>query len=155
MTACLAEIRTLFSRPYSKPDIKLATALTHGDFQPANIMVDKDKVWLVDWEYSDIRQIVYDGLVYALRSRFPCGLSGRIQWALAQDNGAVDEFLKTWPETNWGNRLWRRMALTVFLMEEIVLHLKINDNPLFYSLDQGLRCYCLEIAKALRCLKGQ
>jgi len=55
---------------------QILTALTHGDFQPGNILVDGDRVWLIDWEYSARRQVGYDALVYALCSRFPSPLTG-------------------------------------------------------------------------------
>lgn|GEM_PF-4902584 len=45
---------------------KLITAVTHGDFEPGNIIANGDRYWLTDWEYSDRRQAAYDGLVYVL-----------------------------------------------------------------------------------------
>ena len=58
---------------------RLPTVLAHGDFQPANILVDADRLWLIDWEYSGRRQAAYDVLTFMLKSRFTRGLSGRLQ----------------------------------------------------------------------------
>ncbi|TMA40192.1 MAG: hypothetical protein E6J79_00875, partial [Deltaproteobacteria bacterium] len=30
----------------------IATAETHGDFQPGNVLVARDAIWLIDWEYT-------------------------------------------------------------------------------------------------------
>ncbi|ABF42824.1 hypothetical protein Acid345_3824 [Candidatus Koribacter versatilis Ellin345] len=53
------------------------TVQSHGDFQPANILWDGQRVWIIDWEYSGRRQRDYDALVYALQSRFARGIAAR------------------------------------------------------------------------------
>lgn len=58
---------------------RITTALTHGDFQPANILVNEDGVWLIDWEYSARRQIGYDIFVYTLQARSAGGLEQRLR----------------------------------------------------------------------------
>ncbi|MEM7315111.1 MAG: phosphotransferase, partial [Planctomycetota bacterium] len=41
-------------------DEEVVTAETHGDFQPANILVRDEDYWLIDWENSRRRQSSYD-----------------------------------------------------------------------------------------------
>ena len=57
---------------------KIVTAQTHGDFHAANMLIEKDHFWLIDWEYSSRRQIAYDALVYSLASRFPRNLKSAV-----------------------------------------------------------------------------
>ena len=94
----------------------IVTAVTHGDFQPANILVNEDRVWLIDWEYSSRRQAGYDAFVYGLRSRFPKGLSKRIQ-KLEQEE-LESEFLlvvDNWPGLERHNDSTRwRLRLVLF-----------------------------------------
>ena len=58
------------------------TAQSHGDFQPANILIptvsDQRNVYLIDWEYTDKRCRWYDAMVFVLNSRSPIGLAGRV-----------------------------------------------------------------------------
>ena len=115
-------------------DGDITTALTHGDFQPANVLVNDDGVWLIDWEYAARRQIAYDHLVYALAARFPEGLAERLQ-IFVQD-GLGDE---AWPRgAVEGRRPVRYLHACLFLLEEMDLHLKENGQPPFTQPGQGL-----------------
>lgn len=123
----------------------LTTALTHGDFQPANILLNDDGVWLIDWEYAARRQIGYDALVYGLAARFPQGLAGRLHHFVAA--GPADTTLvEGWPALNWQAKDQRRIAAALFLLEELQLHLQENDNPCFYRAGVGLQTLLAELA---------
>jgi hypothetical protein len=50
----------------------------HGDFQPGNILYDRGKIWLIDWEFSRDRSWSFDRLTYELRACFASGLAERI-----------------------------------------------------------------------------
>ena len=121
---------------------------THGDFQPANILESDDGPWLIDWEYTDRRQIIYDGLVFALRSRFPRNLSQRIIHAF--ETGAIEgeELLKNWPQSHWQDKEIRRLNLSVFILEEILLKFKENDNKMFKTFGHNFKEYLSEIKLA-------
>lgn len=57
-------------------------SLTHGDFQPGNILIPdkkRDDIWLIDWEDASIRASVYDRMTYLLNSRSPYGLKKRVR----------------------------------------------------------------------------
>ncbi len=127
---------------------EIITSQTHGDFHPANILESKNCAWLIDWEYTDRRQIMYDGLVFTLKSRFPQNLSKRIIHAF--ETGAVegDELLQSWPQGRWHEKEERRLYLSLFILEEIKLRLKENDNQMFESLGRGFKEYITEARSA-------
>jgi len=52
------------------PD-EILVAQSHGDFQDANILKGKDRIYIIDWEYSCVRSIYYDAFTYELFFRFP------------------------------------------------------------------------------------
>jgi thiamine kinase-like enzyme len=124
---------------------------THGDFQPANILVDQDRFWLIDWEYSDIRQAGYDLLTFFMGARSPDLLAQRL--LDFEHNGALGTFrecLKNWPGIDWSNSSNRHVAAGVFLLEELLLHLNENANPHFFSLGRGLISISVEVEQWLK-----
>ena len=57
-------------------------AVTHGDFQPANIIIDSSPnniVYAIDWEYSKQRHFLYDVLVFEVKARRTIGLAKRLK----------------------------------------------------------------------------
>jgi len=125
------------------------TAVTHGDFQPANILVNRDGVWLIDWEYLARRQAGYDALVFALRSRFPAGLAKRLRRIVSEGDSTQPLPLADWPGLNWQDASWRRVHWRLFLLEELALYLEENANPCFHSLGEGLTALQAQIADIL------
>lgn len=130
---------------------RLPTVLAHGDFQPANILVDADRLWLIDWEYAGRRQAAYDLLTYKLESRFTRGLSGRFQKFIAQgvpDGGLRPDF--SCCTNGWQDSRSRLFSGLLFLLEELALRLEENDNPAFVQLDSGLQILQQEISQCLK-----
>lgn len=126
---------------------RLILALTHGDFQPANILANREGVWLIDWEFSGQRQAGYDALTLALSARFPRGLAGRMR-AFVQ-NGWPDDALGSpagWPGFLVNQRADRRWHIAIFALEELTLHLDENDEPLLTYLNPGFDILLAEIA---------
>lgn len=131
----------------SAVDDRITTALTHGDFQPANILVNEKGVWLIDWEYAARRQIGYDALVFGLHSRFSQGLAARLHKFVAQGSDAttfIDDLV--WAGVNWRGVSCRRLSGSLFLLEELVLHLKENDNSAFFQPGFGLVTLATELS---------
>jgi aminoglycoside phosphotransferase (APT) family kinase protein len=130
---------------------RLPTVLAHGDFQPANILVDADRLWLIDWEYSGRRQAAYDALTWILASRFPRGLSGRLQKLVAQgipDGGLWEDF--SCYAAGWQDSRHRWLYGALFLLEELALRLEESNNPCFMQLDNGLTILQQEISHCLK-----
>jgi aminoglycoside phosphotransferase (APT) family kinase protein len=130
---------------------RLSTVLAHGDFQPGNILVDADRLWLIDWEYSGRRQAAYDVLTFMLESRFARGLSERLQRFITQ--GVPDR--GRWPDCScyangWQDFRSRLLYGSLFLLEELVLRLEESDNPSFVQLDNGLNILQQEISYCLK-----
>ena len=130
----------------------LETVQSHGDFQPANVLADGDRAWLIDWEYTGRRQRAYDPLTFALRSRFPAGLAKRVRQALERTLPG-QELLERWPGLRWTEASARTRTLAVFLLEELAHHLEEADNSLFYGLTEGLFAYRPEMRAALSVLE--
>jgi aminoglycoside phosphotransferase len=130
---------------------RLPTVLAHGDFQPANILVDADRLWLIDWEYSGRRQAAYDALTFKLESRFAQGLSGRLQRLIAQgipDDGLLPDF--SCYANGWQDSRHRLLYGSLFLLEEMALRLEESNNPCFVQLDNGLTILQQEISHCLK-----
>jgi aminoglycoside phosphotransferase len=129
---------------------RLATVLAHGDLQPANILVDADRLWLIDWEYSGRRQAAYDELTFILRSRFTRGLAGRWQRMITQgipEGGRWPDF--SCSANDWQDSRHRLLYGSLFLLEELALRLEENNNPFFVQLDTGLNILHQEISHCL------
>lgn len=115
---------------------QLQVCCNHGDFQPANILADGDRPWLIDWVYSARRQIGYDALVYVLRSRFPGGLADRMRDLETSRSSPWFSSLAAL-ETRWSAQRFSRLSLTIFLLEELHLHLAENACPFFSRPGEG------------------
>uniref|UniRef100_A0A7V6A4J2 Aminoglycoside phosphotransferase domain-containing protein n=1 Tax=Desulfobacca acetoxidans TaxID=60893 RepID=A0A7V6A4J2_9BACT len=129
----------------------LPTVLAHGDFQPANILVNGDRLWLIDWEYAARRQAAYDVLTFMLASRFTQGLGGRLQKFIAQ--GMPDERpsqVFSCYSNGWQDNCYRLLCGSLFLLEELALRLEENNNPVFIQLDNSLNMLQQEIGHCLK-----
>ena len=119
----------------------LLTSQTHGDFQPANILVGDHQFWIIDWEYANRRQFEYDLLVFDIQSRQGRGLANRLQKFV--ERGFLNDAFKA-PFSN--DQTARHTKATVLLLEELELRLAENTNPRFTKLDSGLSILLSEIA---------
>jgi thiamine kinase-like enzyme len=124
----------IVSRATARKNLVVNLAVGHGDFQDGNILIDTDnQLWIVDWEHSGRRQVVYDYLVFLLKSRFPHDLATRVRSA-AENPVSVMQSLPIVPADM--HRLvldthqWIA-ALVIFLLEELAWNLGENTNPLF------------------------
>jgi len=129
--------------------INLANA--HGDFHQGNILSDKNKIWILDWEHSGKKSVTYDLVVFLLDSRIEDGFSNRFIEII--ENNLSDlkkEICSSWPTGNWGNASLRLTSLLIFLLEDLDFYIEETSNKLFYKKDNTLVSRWDEISKIMR-----
>lgn len=103
---------------------------THGDFQPGNVMWDRDAkdIVIIDWEHARTRSRLYDRLVCELESRFLSGLSIRL-----------------------AKRLGRSRALSpnlaLFLLEDLEWYISESTTGPFTQPSAGLMLFIDELTQ--------
>lgn len=135
----------------SHDKMEITTVQSHGDFQAANILTAKGISWLIDWEYTGRRQADYDGLVYALRTRFPDGLGERMRHALNLNMKNENPLSKS-AFSEWDDKSKRKGILALFLMEEVELRLIEHASPMIRNVDSGFLTFVKEAKKFISSL---
>lgn len=104
--------------------VALPTCITHGDFQPGNLLSDGTQFWLIDWEYYDRRSVTYDYFIWSLHGRQSRGLSKRLDAVVAAGESAQ-------PLDVWGHKQSGGIAplLSVFLVEDLAVKLQEIRSP--------------------------
>lgn len=114
-------------------------AMTHGDFQDANILLDKDNIWLIDWENAKKRSINYDTLTYVLNARILNQFHNTyIMFSQQARNKQYDLFKKYLSNLDDQDI---DQVLRIFLVENLIFALQQNNNENFYSFDKYLIDY--------------
>lgn len=126
----------------------------HGDFHPANILKDGERVWLIDWEYSCRRQLAYDGLVYGLSSRFPNGFASRVSTFFHTGKTKLPFDHSQLSDTGMGSIISRQVMLSLFLLEELDLLTKENTNRFLLQISPTLPAFLDEAKKIIEILKS-
>lgn len=156
----IRKVRALLSRELAKSAISKDTiplALSHGDFQAANILIPMDTVdeslYLIDWEYSEVRILFYDILVYHLGCRFPEGLGERIcallsSWSDIEDYLNIIPFLIKMPKMNV-SIIW------IFLLEELRFRISDSMTPDAKFISAGLLTFLSEVESVLDAREAQ
>ncbi|MBM4430848.1 MAG: hypothetical protein FJ026_10970 [Chloroflexi bacterium] len=124
--------------------------LSHGDFQPGNILLEGDHLWITDWEYSARRQQHYDILVYGLRSRFPRGLARRIGRLIADHRVFHEPPWRAWPNVSDISPDRLHLVVSLFLLEDLLWRVQDNIRPLFFQPDAGWFAFAAEMPSAIR-----
>ncbi len=138
-TRQIRHIARNLSRAVETEQVSWGVCLAHGDFQPANILFDGKRTWLIDWEYAAERQWGYDALTYELRARFPEGLVGRLEKFIVQGFSSDSPL-----PAPWESEADRRRAALIFCLEELLHHLEENNNALFTRPNPGLMIFLKE-----------
>jgi hypothetical protein len=129
-------------------DFKLTTlipiALTHGDFQKSNILVNDTKYYIIDWEFIEYRFLYYDYLTFLFNARNPKGISYRINmWKCSNKfNQKVDN----WPMNDiiFNEIISKKLFVVLFLIEELIF--RLNENICSKSIENsGLNILLNEI----------
>ena len=123
------------------------TALTHGDFQSANLLkpsVDKSKdVYIIDWEYAGRRCSHYDWFVYGLRARSSKGLASRVNFLLYCDVAERSKFV--WFDFSKIDLSELRVLLILFLIDEFLFRLDDASLPNLEHIPSGFMSFIREI----------
>ena len=137
----------LSERVFNENHTALITSETHGDFQDANVLVDDDHTWIIDWEYSSRRQTGFDAITSMTQARSPVGLAQRLQDFVAGTDETQLEVVRALnsPGIDWHIESQRRFAINLYLIEELVFHLQENDNPIFRKLNHGFEPFVCEL----------
>lgn len=124
----------------AESDRVVKAVVSHGDFQPANILVSKLKtdksIYLIDWEYSANRVSNYDEFVFELKSRFPAGLASRIE-SLLLNNNAHQKVSST--------IVWESWEVALCLLEELLVRVQENQIPGMKKESKGLHEFLHEV----------
>jgi len=101
-------------------------ALTHGDFQYGNILVydfEEIKYFIIDWEYSQVRNIFYDSIVIYSGARKSINISMKLKKLIGMDDKDVKAIL--WPLVIVDNDKSQTLIEIVlsFIAEELLLRL--------------------------------
>jgi len=140
----LSRIREQLAPELDQP---IDTSIAHGDFQPANLLWDGAKTWLIDWEFSGRRQHGYDALVFSLHTRHPTGLATRLDRFI--DAGATSDTLTScWRGTHWKTAAERRTSILLLALEEVTLSLR-EGRMCGRVLHPGLRMLLAELGSWL------
>tara|TARA_B100000674_G_scaffold498407_1_gene536576 strand:- start:2393 stop:3610 length:1218 start_codon:yes stop_codon:yes gene_type:complete len=127
------------------PNHYIPTSLTHGDFQPANILIhctDRNSYpVIIDWEFLSIRSSWYDLFVFHLNTRSPLQLSSRLL-SFSNDIPLVTQLINC--VHNYHHDL-HHSYIQIFLLEDILFRLR--DSSIFdpHELDIGLTTFIDEL----------
>lgn len=122
-------------------------AYCHGDFQQGNILCKEDEKWILDWEYSGMKQIKYDLFVLLLKSRIPNGFPDRFKKFFDEKIDSNDlKIVKSWPGKGFDTNENREGDLFLFLLEELSFHLDENTNRPSYGKSKGLIAFSHALA---------
>lgn len=103
----------------------ISVAVTHGDFQSANILCTSSGYWIIDWEYSEERSVFYDALVFETNVRCIENLATRLTNVEKKlTNGSV--FCK-WLENGINDE--SKFYLYLFLLEDLILRVAEVATP--------------------------
>jgi len=126
---------------------QIEVAMTHGDFQPANILSpsnqEERKVFIIDWEYAGLRCSHYDTFVYNLDARRPKGLANRIK-KLIQNKNNLDPILGMAGLNNLHNNNVKSLVSS-FLVDELLFRLDDTNIPNLKEPSEGLLFFMSEV----------
>jgi len=129
-------------------DVNIDLVITHGDFQPGNILCSKKDFWIIDWEYSNQRSIFYDALVFDLDCRFSFGLAKRLNKKIKKLANKND-YLK-WTGQSLNNK--NSFYLYVFFLEDLLLRINEVSTESIKNKSEILSSYLTEISKVQKIL---
>ena len=129
-------------------DYLVKVSQSHGDLQDANLLLpsgsDVREVFIIDWEYADIRCTHYDWFVYGFKSRSPNGLSDRISALIKSSK--YERLGISWFNfsDDTDTHIIRRLIL-LFLVDEFLFRLDDTSLPNLEKKADGFIAFIKEI----------
>jgi hypothetical protein len=145
-------VRNIIQRMVKKwrgSTIDIPVSMTHGDFQPANILYDGHQITVIDWECVGERHAAYDALVYQL------GVRQTSTWPESLQNMVMDSslsFLRHWPGLS--TQVERRLSIFIFLLDELNMLVSEAFEVSFRKPSTSLKSKVDEMEQALALLDG-
>jgi len=131
-------VKKLIFEINKEPDTELAISLTHGDFQPANILCNETAAWLIDWEYCGVRQKEFDLMVFDLDARAPAGLSQRLKTKISECTCGSEK-------TKSSHAVYSVVKIQLFILEELLIRIYENSFGFLTRIDTGMSLFVKEI----------
>ena len=125
---------------------KINLAVTHGDFQPANIIIDSNqnnRSYVIDWEYSKQRFFLYDILVFEVQARKTIGLAERIKML------DMNKFKWMYQSLAIPNLDLKEEMIKVFLLEDLCLRIEELKIPTLKHKSLSLENFISEVGNIL------
>ena len=137
---CLDNVDAVFDKSVSviRRVKQVDISLTHGDFQPGNILIpdeNRDDVWLIDWEDLGVRASIYDMMTCLLQSRSPFGLKKRVR-----------SFLRFPERCTVPLKIMPGIAVALWAIEEWIWLLQVSSRDGIDYLPAGLCQHFKEIS---------
>lgn len=95
----------------------IPTMISHGDLQAGNIWVDKDKVWIIDWETHERRSIWFDVVTLHFSTRYYGGIKKLVD---SMDSDETRIILLR----NGDCHISTKLMVLIFILEDINFYLK-------------------------------
>ena len=142
-------VSSLYKRIEATSSKTVDTVMSHGDFQPANILIspgqNTEQLFLIDFEYSGQRSYFYDSLVFTTQCRHPHGLSERVQLIMSGDFSDLPDW--TWCSEEVESAMLEQWMIALFLLEDLLLRLEELRIPGLKSKSYGLNQFFVEVEK--------
>ena len=122
---------------------EMSISQTHGDFQPANVLVADSGCWIIDWENAGKRQAAYDLFVMSTNSRMSVRLADRLATVVGSEAAVANG--SDWPGLDWNTAAVRTRHADLFFLEEVAWHVAENTNEIFTSESSGLNQIVAEL----------
>ena len=123
----------------------ISTSLTHGDFQPANILIHRSErnfyPVIIDWEFLSVRSSWYDLFVFHLNTRSPFQLSSRLL-SFSHDMSLINKLINY---VDSYNSDVHDSYILIFLLEDILLRFRDSSISSSHKLDIGFSTFVDEL----------
>lgn len=121
---------------------KVVIALSHGDMQSGNIFLTDSRFKLIDWEYSHVRSVFYDALVFESNARSIAGFGVRLSYFYREPERLEEMY--QW--SSWVAAPFLPVYCILFWLEELSLRLMEAESGVTPS-SKALTCVLTEAEK--------